>query len=98
MALSVVRDDAAEDELGVRAHHPEWDDDVARFERARRGFRQHRGEEHVVLGADDRRAATAQVARDVGAGETAADDQRSAPCLQIGHGRILLAHLCKPPF
>ena len=59
---------------------PQWHDDVPRLERARGGLRQERGEEHEVLGADDRRAARPEAARDVRAGEPAAGDQRPAAC------------------
>jgi hypothetical protein len=66
---------AAEDQLRVRAHLPQRHDAVARLEHSRRRFRQQRGVEHEVLLAHDRRAAVAELARDVRAGEAAADHE-----------------------
>ena len=76
--LRVERREPAEEQLGVRAHHPQRHDDVARLERARGGLGQHRRVEHEVLLADDRRAALAEQAGDVRAGEAAAEDERAA--------------------
>jgi hypothetical protein len=78
LPLRVVRDRAAEDEVGVRAHHPERDDDVPRLEGARRRLGQHRRIEHEVLRRDDCGAALAEQPRDVAAGEAAAEDERAA--------------------
>jgi hypothetical protein len=66
---------AAEDQLRVRAHLAQGHDAVPRLERPRRSLGQERGVEHEVLLAHDRRAAVAELARDVGAGEAAADHQ-----------------------
>ena len=81
----IVCEDAAQDEVGVRAHHSQGDDDVSRLERAGGCLGQHRREEHEVLAADDRRSAPAELARDVRAGKAAAGDERPAPCFQIRH-------------
>ena len=62
----------------MRAHHAQRHDHVTRLERARRGLGQHRRVEHEVLLADDRRAALAEQACDVRAGEAAAEDERPA--------------------
>ena len=70
--LRVERREPSEEQLGVRAHHPQRHDDVAGLERARRGLGQHRRVEHEVLLADDRRAALAEQAGDVRTGEAAA--------------------------
>ena len=56
----VDRGRVPEQELGVWAHHPERDDDVARLERPGGRLGQHRRVEHEVLGADDRRARLAE--------------------------------------
>ncbi len=77
-ALGVERGHATDDQLRVRAHHPKRDDDVPRLEHARGGLGQQRGEEHEVLGADDRRRVPAEQPRDHRAGVTAARDQRAA--------------------
>jgi hypothetical protein len=81
----VVVDRAAEDELRVRAHHPERDDDVPRLERPRGGLGEHRRVEHEVLEADHRRAALPEQARDVRPREPAAEDKRAAASLSVGH-------------
>ena len=83
--VRVERDGPAEDELRVRAHHPEGHDDVARLERPRRGLREDRGVEHEVLRADDRRAALAEQARHVAAGEPPAEDEGAAQSLPFRH-------------
>ena len=62
----------------MRAHLPERDDDVPRLERPGGRLGQERRVEHEVVGVDDRRAALAEQARDVRAGEAAADDERPA--------------------
>ena len=80
----VERGGAAEEKLGVRTHHPQRDDAVPRLERARRCLGQHRREEHEVVEADDRRAAVAEIARDVGAAEAASEDQCPSACLPYG--------------
>ena len=85
-ALRVVRDRAAEDQVGVRAHDPQRHDHVAWLERSGGRLRQHRGEEHEVLGADDRRALLLQELGDVAAGEAAAEDQGAASRLRIHRG------------
>jgi hypothetical protein len=74
----VVGENAAEHEVCVPAHRSEGDDGVPRFKRPGCRFRQHRREEHEVLGADDRRAAPPESPCDVGTGKPAADDQRAA--------------------
>jgi uncharacterized protein (TIGR00725 family) len=88
-----MRDYAPQDEVGVRAHRPERDDDVTGLERSRGSLRQHRREEHEVLRADDRRAAAAEVASDVRAGEAAPCDQGSALRFPVGHGVVLASRL-----
>ncbi len=94
--LGVEDGGRAEDQLGVRAHHPQRDDDMARLERSRRGLGQERRVEHEVLAADDRGAALAEQPRDVAAGEPAADDESAAACLAwwahaaiVPFGRVL---------
>src|SRR3954451_1874701 len=79
--------DLAEDEVGVRAHHPERNDDVARLEGARSGFRQRRRVEHEVLAADDRAGGGAEQPADVASRDPAAEDERSA----LG---VAVLHLC----
>ena len=81
----VVRHRAAEDEVGARAHHAQGNDDVARLERPRRCFGEHRRVEHEVLQADDRRAALSEEPRDVRPREPAAEDERAAASLPIRH-------------
>ncbi len=76
--LRVEGGEPPEKQLGMRTHHSQRHDHVTRLERARRGLGQHRRVEHEVLLADDRRAALAEQARDVGAREAAAEDERSA--------------------
>ena len=93
LPLGVVRDDSTEDEIGVRAHHSQRDDDVPRLEGPRRGLRHHRGVEHVVLRAHDRGAAPPELAGDVGPGESAAGDQGSALCLQIHDPLLASPHV-----
>jgi hypothetical protein len=87
-ALGVELAGSTEQELGVRAHHPQRHDDVTRLERPGRRLRQQRRVQHEVLGGDDRRAAFAEQARDVAPGEPAAEHERAAACLAI-HTRIL---------
>ena len=74
-ALLVDLGHTAEHQLGTRAHLTERDDGVPRLERARGGLGQHRRVEHEVLRADDRRPLLAEQARDVAAGEAAADHE-----------------------
>jgi hypothetical protein len=83
--VAVVRDGTSENEVRVWAHDPERHDHVPRLECARGRLRQHRREEHEVLRADDRCAAAPESARDVGAGEPAADDQGSPSCFTVRH-------------
>jgi hypothetical protein len=75
---SVAADDAPEQQLRVRAHLPERDDDVPRLERSLGGLRQERRVEHEVVGVDDRRASFAEQACDVRSGEPTADHERSS--------------------
>src|SRR5918999_6069837 len=88
--LSLLRGDAgraAEDELGVRTHLPERDDDVSWLERAGRRLGQHRRVEHEVLRRDDRCASLLQEPRDVAAGKSAAENQRAAAGLDAATNR-----------
>ena len=71
----------AQEEVRVRAHEPQRDDDVTWLERPRGCLREERCEEHEVLEADDRRAALSEEPRDVGAGEAASEDERPAACV-----------------
>ncbi len=91
-SVLVDRRRAAEEQLRVRAHHPQGDDDVARLERPRGGLGQHRRVEHEVLGADDRRARPPEQPPDVAAGEAAPDDERSAT-RGAGRGRHAASHI-----
>ena len=75
LPLRIVGERAAEDEVGVRTHHPQRHDDVPRLERPRRRLGQERRVEHEVLAADDHRLAPAEESRDVRAREAAAEDQ-----------------------
>ena len=89
----------SEEDLGVRAHHTERDGDVACFDGAGRHLGQDRCVEHGALGADDRRAALAEAACDVRAGEPATEDQRSSvggssPRREVGLD--LIPHGCRP--
>jgi hypothetical protein len=72
-------------QLRVRAHDAERDDDVARLEGAGGRLGQHRRVEHEVLGTDNRRARLAEQAGDVAPGEAAAEDERPAPRLASRH-------------
>ena len=83
LPVGSVGDCAPEHEVGVRAHQPQRHDDVAWLERPGRRFGEHRGEEHEVLGADDRCALLLEQLRDVAAGEAASEDERAATCLRI---------------
>ena len=73
----------------IRSGH----DDVARLEGPGRGLGEERRVEHEVLAADDRRTALAEQARDVAAGEPAADDERPAACLAWSRSRAPLSRL-----
>jgi hypothetical protein len=77
--------DLPEDEVGVRAHHPERNDDVARLESPRGGLWQRGGVEHEVLAADDGAAGLAEQPADIGAGEPAAQYQRPALRVPVLH-------------
>jgi hypothetical protein len=79
----------SEQQLGVRAHLPQWHDRVPRLERPRRRLGEQRRVEHEVLGADDRGAAPAEEARDVPAGEAAADHEH--PTARLPHPTIVAA-------
>ena len=84
---------AAEEQLRVRTHHPQRNDDVARLEGAGSRLRQHRRVEHEVLRRSDRRAALAEQARDVAAGEAAAEDERATERGAVRHGSTLRREL-----
>ena len=84
LSLRVVLDRAAEDELRVRAHHAERDDDVPWLERSGGRLGEHRRVQHEVLEAHDRGAALAEQAGDVRSGEPAAEDESSAACVPVG--------------
>ena len=84
--------DLAEDEVGMRAHHSQRDDDVARLEGARRGLGQGRRVEHEVLAADDRAARLAEQAAHVAPGEPAPEDERPALRMAVLHLRGSLQH------
>ena len=81
--------DASQDELGVRAHLSERDDDMPRLERPGRRLREKWRVEHGVVQRDDRRAAPLEEPRDVAAGEAAAEDQRPSACLASLHASCL---------
>ena len=96
LLLRVERRRASEQELGVRAHLPQRNDDVPRLERSRRRLREHRRVEHEVLGTDDRRAALAEQPRDVAAGEAAPEHERAALRLAVCHAPTLAAATKSP--
>jgi hypothetical protein len=79
----------SEDELGMRAHHPQRHDHVAGLERARRRLRQHRREQHRVLGADDGCPALAELPGHVAAREAATDDHRPTLRVPLAHGSTI---------
>jgi hypothetical protein len=79
------------DELAVRAHHAQRDDDMPRLERPGRRFREERREEHEVLRADDGRAAAAEEPCDHRPGVPAAGDQRAAACVSVHRGTLAVA-------
>ena len=85
LPLGIVGHGAPEDEVGVGAHHAQGDDDVPRLEGARRRLGKHGRVEHEVLGADDRRSMRAEQAGDVRPGEAAAEHERSAAGVPVGH-------------
>jgi hypothetical protein len=89
LPLLIVADDAAEDELRVRAHLTERNDDVSRLERPRCGLGQEWRVEHEVLVRDDGRATPLQQAGDVASGEASAENERAAACLASLHGSCL---------
>jgi hypothetical protein len=90
LPAGVERHRAAEDQLCVRAHLPQRNDDMARLERSRGGLREDRRVEHEVLEADGRRAPFAEEASDVATGEAAAEDESSASrCPRAGHPALL---------
>ena len=76
--LEVDPGHAADQQVGVGAHHAKRHDRVPRLERSRRRLGQKRRVEHEVLEADDRRAARAEQPRDVRAGEAPAEDQHAS--------------------
>ena len=78
-ALGIVRDGAAQHEIGVGAHRAQRHGDVAGLDVARRRLGQQRRVEHEVGRVDDRGAAAAEPAGDVGAGEAAAEHEHAAP-------------------
>ena len=90
LASRVEGSHAPDHELGVTAHHPKRNDDMARLERSGRCLREQRREQHVVLRADDRGAAAAEPARDDRAGVAAAGDERPAQGPPL-HGRTVSA-------
>ena len=85
----VLARDASEEQLRMRAHLPERDDDVARLDRARRRLGQQRREEHEVLEVDDGGSALTEQAGHPGAREAASEDQRPAVRLALLHGPSL---------
>ena len=88
-AAAIVARHPTEDELRVRAHLAQRNDDVTRLERSGGGLGQERRVEHEVLERDDRRAAPLQEPRDVASGEASTEDQRPAACLASLHGSCL---------
>ena len=95
--LLVERGCSSEQQVRVRAHHPQWDDDVAGLERPRGRLRQHRRTEHEVLGADDRGTSLPEQAADVPPGEPAAEDERTAPGRAAPHGASHIIGPCRSP-
>ena len=89
IVFAVEAGDAAEDELGMRAHLAQRHHHVTRLERPRRRLGQERRVEHEVLQRDDGRAAALEEPRDVAAGEASTQDQRSPACLASLHGSCL---------
>ena len=90
LASRVEGGHAPDHELGVTAHHPKRNDDMARLECSGRCFREQRREQHVVLRADDRGAAAAEPTRDDRAGVATAGDERPAQGPPL-HGRTVSA-------
>ena len=70
--------DGSDDQVGVRAHHPQRNHDAPRLDGAGRCLGQQRRVEHEVGRVDDRRAGLAEALRDVAAGKPAADDEHAA--------------------
>ena len=71
--LVVELDGAAEQQVGVRAHRADRDQDVPGLDRAGRRLGKQRRVEHGVGGVDDGRARTPEPSGDVRAGEAAAE-------------------------
>ena len=89
LALGIVAQHVAEDELGVRAHLAQRDYHVAWLERPRGRLGQERRVEHEVLERDDGCAAALEEPRDVAPGKASAQDERPATCLASLHGSCL---------
>ena len=79
----------SEEQLRMRTHLAEWDDDVPRLERSRGRLGEEWRVEHEVLGRENRRAAPLKVASDVAPSEPAAEDQSPAACLASFHTSCL---------
>ncbi len=92
--LAVVPRDAAEHELGVRAHLPQRDDDVSRLDRPRGRLGEERRVQHEVLQRDDRRAAALQEPRDVAPGEASAEDERARRVPRVAP-RVMLTTMAR---
>jgi hypothetical protein len=75
--LQVGALDLADEELGMRAHGPQRDDDMARLERAGRRLGQHGRVEHEVVRADDGRPGLAQAAGHHAAREASAEHEHA---------------------
>ena len=76
--LVVELDGRAEQQVRVRAHAADRDQDVTRLDRAGRGLGEQRRVEHEVGRVDDRGARTPEAPGDVAAGEAAAEDEGAA--------------------
>ena len=87
--LAVEPRHVAEQELCMRAHLAERDDDVARLERAGGRLGQERRVQHEVLERDDRRPAALQEPRDVASREAPSQDERASACCASVHGSCL---------
>jgi hypothetical protein len=92
-SIGVYRSRATEEQLRVRAHHPERNHDVAWLEGAGSCLGQHRRVQHEVLGRDDRRAVLAEEACHVTAREATAQHERSTHCGAICHEPTLRREL-----
>jgi hypothetical protein len=89
LALLVEAGRTPEHELDMRAHLPERHDDVPRLERASAGLGEQKRVEHVVLGRQDGRTASAEEAADVAPREASAEDQRPVSRLASLHASSL---------